>query len=244
MPTQQQRRLTPLAFTPRQLPGVRLWLDAGTIAGVADAGSVAAWPDSSGQGVPIVQATNAPTYKVNIVKGRPVVRNVSANDTGMVGPVGTFCNVPLTIAAVYQSTDSDGVIAGQAHQSTSGLNSVLYKDGGNTVMALVQNAGNKLTISGAATGAVFKIAVLTLVGSNASFIGQIWINGASIVGPTAGSGATGITTSFRFTIGFLPSTGFSPAGADIAEVVICDGVLSDEPRQRLEAFWNARYGLY
>jgi hypothetical protein len=37
-----------LAPTPQQLPGLRLWLDAGAVTGVADGGALALWSDRSG----------------------------------------------------------------------------------------------------------------------------------------------------------------------------------------------------
>lgn len=62
-------------FTPRKLPGLRLWLAADRIVGLADGDPVASWTDLSGNGNHATQGTTAakPLYKTGIVNGRPAV---------------------------------------------------------------------------------------------------------------------------------------------------------------------------
>lgn len=60
-------------FSPRKLSGLRLWLSADRIAGLADGDPVSTWSDLSGNSNHATQGTTAakPLYKANIVNGRP-----------------------------------------------------------------------------------------------------------------------------------------------------------------------------
>lgn len=63
-------------------PGLKIWLDAKTIA-QADGSSVTTWKDQSGFNAHFNQSTTAskPIYKTNIINGNPVVRFDGVDDT-------------------------------------------------------------------------------------------------------------------------------------------------------------------
>lgn len=74
--------LAAMAFKPPYISNLSLWLDAARITGLNDDDKVAQWNDLSGNGNNATQATEAakPTYKVNILNSRPVVRCDGTDD--------------------------------------------------------------------------------------------------------------------------------------------------------------------
>ena len=73
-------------FNPRQIAGLRLWLQADKIGGLSDGDPLETWPDSSGNGVVVTQATESkrPLLKNNQINGLPVVRGDGLDDTMVV----------------------------------------------------------------------------------------------------------------------------------------------------------------
>ncbi len=71
---------------PRQLSGLNLWLDATDPAAngtqPANASAVSSWVDKAGLGNTVTQGTgaNQPTYRTNVLNGKPVVRFDGIND--------------------------------------------------------------------------------------------------------------------------------------------------------------------
>lgn len=63
-------------INPEGITGMKLWLKADAITGLADGGSVSSWPDSSGLGHNAIQADSGryPTYETNELNGKPVIR--------------------------------------------------------------------------------------------------------------------------------------------------------------------------
>lgn len=73
------------AFSPTDLAGLKLWLDASQIVGLNDGDAVSTWSDLSGQGNDVTQATvsERPTYQTGEIAGLPVV-SFDGIDDGMV----------------------------------------------------------------------------------------------------------------------------------------------------------------
>lgn len=73
-------------FNPKQVTGLRLWLDATDPAAngtqPADGTAVSTWTDKSGQANNVTQATGSlqPIYKLNIINAKPVVRFDGVDD--------------------------------------------------------------------------------------------------------------------------------------------------------------------
>jgi hypothetical protein len=86
---------------------------AESIIGVADAGTVAAWTDQSGNGNTASQATegNKPTYVVSGINGRPVVSFVAASSQFLAGADSASLQLTAPFSAyavVQQAANSDG----------------------------------------------------------------------------------------------------------------------------------------
>lgn len=76
MPTPTQRRVlfAPRRFSPRDLPGLRLWLEADAITGLASTDPIDTWSDRSGYGNHATQSGgNRPTYVTNAFGTKPGV---------------------------------------------------------------------------------------------------------------------------------------------------------------------------
>jgi hypothetical protein len=98
---------------PQLVPGLRLWLAADKILGLAGGAAVATWSDASGRGNDATQATGTaqPTYQTAVVNGLPVVRfdgtsdwmNLATTDllaaTNAVGAVTFFAVAKLSSTA-------------------------------------------------------------------------------------------------------------------------------------------------
>ncbi len=86
------------------LAGLVAWYKTDTLA-LADGASVASWPDSSGNGNTVAQATGSkqPTFKTAVLSGRDAVRFSSTNDTCLIDttPAG-FGASGLTVYAVVK----------------------------------------------------------------------------------------------------------------------------------------------
>lgn len=69
-------------FTPTSVSGLKLWLEADRIVGLANADPVVTWADASGLGNDVTQATGSkqPTYRTNVLNGKPVVRFGGTDD--------------------------------------------------------------------------------------------------------------------------------------------------------------------
>lgn len=80
----------PAAWTPLDIPGCVLWLDASQIVGLADGDPVTTWPDLSGGGYDAIQVAPAlkPIYRTGIQNGLPVVRFDGLNDILTVAGLG------------------------------------------------------------------------------------------------------------------------------------------------------------
>src|SRR5439155_17313853 len=65
---------TPPPFSPAEIGGLKLWLKADALA-LNNNDPVSTWTDSSGNGnSPTSSGTKRPTYKTNVLNGKPVVR--------------------------------------------------------------------------------------------------------------------------------------------------------------------------
>lgn len=92
-------------WTPESISGLKAWLNASRITGIADGGTVTTWTDLTGNGNSPTQATagKRPLYKANIINGQAVVRGDGSDDFLIMDPVagGTIAQ-PLTIFVACQ----------------------------------------------------------------------------------------------------------------------------------------------
>lgn len=246
-----QKALAQLA-APAAIGGLKLWLAAGGITGLADGATVATWPDRSGNGFNATQATeaNKPLYKVNIINGRPVVRFDGTNDTMALtgGALDIVRNVSgATIFAVVKSTGAaqngrvvffaNNVAATSRlslHQSVAPNWEAIYR-------RLDADAADTLTDGAANTSPH----VLSLVRDYAAATATLYVDGGSgTTDATANTaGSTSDTASANAQIGASSAAGGNPFPGDIAEVIIYNRALTTAERKSIELMLGNKYGI-
>lgn len=219
----------PVGFTPLQLPGLKLWLDASQITGLVDGDPVATWSDLSGNGNHATQATGSkrPTYKVNIVNGRPVVRPDVVDDI-LDAANGDLPqpNTVFVVASVNDNAASKNLFA----TATGAKENTLFFS---STEVLGAYAGSSLNGSGSQVGAFHVCAVEFNTTASKLFVDGVQ-NGAT------GTVSTQVLGPFRL---FLSPGGSGPFSGDLAEVIVCAGLLSTSNFSRTTRYLGQKYNL-
>ncbi len=104
--------------SPRDLPGLALWLKADSITGLSNTDPVATWTDSGPAGLTATQGTGSkqPTWLASSLNSRPGVSFDGVDD--VLGLSATILTVPFTVLAVY-SMSGGGVSRGLLTAATT-----------------------------------------------------------------------------------------------------------------------------
>lgn len=96
----------PKRFSPRNLPGLQLWLRAQDITGIANGGAVTTWSDRSGNGNNVTQGTAAarPTWQRNVQNGKAAVRFDQTDDQLEGTTLGLSAVTVFAVAQVVDNT--------------------------------------------------------------------------------------------------------------------------------------------
>lgn len=97
------------AFSPLDIPGIQLWLDASQIVGLNDGDSVATWSDLSGNANNATQATASkkPLYKVNRITAKAAVLFDGVDDVLDIPTITVGSNATLFV--VFNFTAAVGL---------------------------------------------------------------------------------------------------------------------------------------
>jgi len=97
----------PGGFDPRQIAGLKLWLDASKITGLNDGDSVGTWNDLSGNANDATQATSnkKPTFQTNEINGLPAVQFDGVDDT-MAIPSITITGYTAFVVGIKDSSST------------------------------------------------------------------------------------------------------------------------------------------
>jgi hypothetical protein len=252
------------SWDPSQLSSLAAWYDADAITGLSNNDPVSTWADASGNGYDLTQTSTArPTYKTSTLNGLPVVEFDGSNDfleastaadwkflhdsTGSsvfaVWKAGTTANPGVFYALCDTGGRSTAIGYRLAYLDSSG-----FDDQFNTQIARGVSGtlvvGN-YTASGthAANAAYLVTSISDPSNGTAAARSSIRLNGGSSVAnnsalntpstsnPTAALhlGCEQIAASFL--LGY------------IAEVVICDTVLTSTNREKIEGYLAHKWGL-
>jgi len=112
-------------YDPNSFGGLQLWLRADKISGKVDNDPITTWFDLSGNGNDAAETTNPPTYKTNILNGKPAVRFDGTSDILTLSTSLFSGDVNITFAAVYKDIDAltkphTGSIMGQSVGTVTG----------------------------------------------------------------------------------------------------------------------------
>lgn len=220
-------------FVPTDISGLALWADADAITGLSNADPVTTWEDQSGNGNDLAQSTSAakPTYRTNVVNGKPVVRFDGTDDTMVTAAFASELAQPNTIIAValFATTATtnrmicDGLAAGKRHAMYSHLNS-----GGKWTFYAGTTEVNGSVI---ATGAFH---VVSAIYNGASSV--LYLNGAQDA-----TGNTGSNPLSGLRLGSFAGAAF--LNGDIAEILVYDSALSTADRESVEEYLMEKYAL-
>lgn len=206
--------------------GMSLWLKADSLA-LSDGDPVSTWADESGNGYDATNTGTArPTFKTNILNGKPVIRFDGTNDC-------------LNTSLTYGTSASIILVATPSAQSNS---YVLGTDGGGGAPAIISgfsskafeyyNPSDRETIATSATG--FHL-VEVLKNSSTSLKGYFDGTEAFSITPAAA-----LANALRI----AASNVGDYFNGDIAELLIYPSALSDADRETVEAYLNDKYSIY
>lgn len=227
--------------TPQLLPNdsslsgnLQLWFKADSIS-ANDGDQIATWSDSSGNGKDASQSTESkrPTYKTNVLNGKPVVRFNTTSDTSLVTGAVTLTQ-PYSVFMV--GINNGNVLATPLSlEKTSGATGALiYTSGTSTTANLYAGASLTYTVNPAVWN------IYDAVFNNTT--SKIAINGGTDT--TGSAGANNITSNV--TIGrhrlSYTSNGYGWDG-DISEVIIFSGELSKAQREGITRYLSKKYAI-
>jgi hypothetical protein len=213
-------------FSPRQIPGLGLWLDAADSSTVTGTTPITGWTDKSGNGR-TVTITSGPTYGTTSQGGnRTMVFNNNTITTSIASAVGTG---DFTLIAVW-------------YQSSAGTNTVLSLG---TVASSSQSlgfSGNKYNFYqfGDVNESAYSASTpswVVQIGTRIGSVKKVYINGNLGTTPSSTSYDVSVTT---VTIG--KGDNFAITG-EIGEIMIYTGTMSDTSRQSLESYLAQKWGL-
>ena len=213
-------------FSPRQISGLGLWLDAADSSTVSGTSPITAWTDKSGAGR-TVTITSGPTYGTTSRGGnRTMSFNNNTITTSIASAVGTG---DFTLVAVW-------------YQSAAGTNTVLSLG---TVASSSQSlgfSGNKYNFYqfGDVNESAYSTATpswVVQIGTRIGSVKKVYINGNIGTIPSSTSYDVSVTT---VTIG--KGDNFAISG-EIGEILIYTGTMSDTNRQLLESYLAQKWGL-
>jgi hypothetical protein len=232
------------AFTPTQVAGLKLWLEADgtlwqdsarTTSAAADGDPVGAWDDGSGLANHATQATSTkrPTLKLAIQNGRPVVRFDGVDDF-----LAVAASLTLKPASVFVACSATSfVVRALLGQAASGTGALGFRfESGTNLTVKVVGIG---TIASApvvtSAGAAFQVGLTyTAGGVYAVYYDRVQKSTGTSNSPAVGAGAPSIASGY--------GNGENWPG-DIYEFLVYDSALSDPDRQSVEDYLKGKWNL-
>lgn len=215
------------------LPGLVALYEADQITGVADGGAVAEWPDQTGHGHDLAQATGAsqPTLQTNEVNGLPVVRFDGSDDLLAVDLVSTF-EQAFTLFVVAKHTTgavaADEAIVGGLNEGADASGQILAKAAATDTYSA--SAGTELTFG--ALNASFRVIAVAFDGASS----------VARIDGTETTGDAGARTLSQLSLGALPD-GTLPADCDVATLALYRRKLTTAQMLLLEDYAAWKYAL-
>jgi hypothetical protein len=214
-----------LPFSPLQISGCTLWLDANDPAGTGtqpSAGALATWTDKSGSSNHMTAAGTTPTFS-NVPPGAVIFGGAGYYSKA----TAVFSNI-YTAFFVYKQTGGGPLYTTGA---SSGSNGLFPNESGTTYFTRGDSTWYS-NVSSPFTCNVVNLAVASfssnVVGSNQS----LFYNGSNVVTTTQAN----TITYTNLLIGSRQSGGTTYFNGSIYEVVGYNGTLSTDLRQRVEGY--------
>lgn len=237
-----------VSFSPDDIAGLELWLDANQITGKNDGDTISTWSDVSGNSNNVTQATagRQPTYKTNIFNGKPIIR---FDDAAWPNNDNLFSTATHTLPS-GNGNYSAFIVFSQAMQVVSWNYAFIW--GGRstkTGVHILSPSGN-----GGEQGVAWigyygaGSAVFTGLNDGNPHVISLIYNGTnhtpykdSVVG-TANNNNNGNVATTGIGVGCNGTEDEVFAG-DIAEIIVYDTALSDANRGDVETYLIDKYGI-
>lgn len=228
--------LAVVLWTPSELTGLQLWLDADDATTITESsGSVSQWDDKSGNGNHAVQSTASaqPTYGTRFVNSK----NTLDFAIGDFLEPGFAPAINRTIAVVSAYDISSGLKVSVGARQDTNQRSYIGIDSSNTRFA----AGDVSNTNGNAT--TTNTPIVQVGYHNSSFELVHYLNGTKDIDTTFGGT---IGSGQNYYIGGLNDRGVLTQAAQfdgrISEIVILDSDIDDSNRQKLEGYLAHKWG--
>ena len=226
---QQKRALTPV-FTPTQIPGCALWLDAADATTLTLSGSnVTAWSDKSGNGNTATTATGTLTRSSNSI--------VFTGSQAMTTPLSSVMTTQTIFVVASAATSSYMDILGVA--GTSIDNGVQVIMSNNYTHFVTRFGGTSIMTGGTVTQNTPFLYGVTYISGGNSFI---YLNGSQTGSNTTAAAISGTGTVMlgAYRINSITDEFYN---GRMNEVLVYNQVLSTSQRQRIEGYLAEKWGL-
>lgn len=206
------------------------WWDADDIPG-ADGAAVRQWPDRSGNGNDLIQATvaNQPTLKTSQVNGHSCIRTGATGymdrTTSLFGPFSQ----PYFMIAVGKT----GVVAGGRTYAAGG-GSVTLLQGDSSRKSLTINAGSNIRCGQPLDDSAWHIVAGRYETSGFGYVDGVLVGAGTAIGANTLSGIG---------IGGLQGAGTNPLNGDLACVLVYAGRPSKTQLQQIFTYLANRYSI-
>jgi len=225
------------------ITGLKLWLKAD--AGITKDGSglVSSWADQSGNNYNATQGSDSlkPQWVDNQINGEPVLRFDGNNDLLSLGDVLDLHTRGYSMSVVYKKTGSNlSVVAGKTELTGVQEYELLSLGGNNVSMYLSGDPPSSLGNDFNQSDYVMVSAVQDR--SITSQPRHLYANGSLIASDANGTNIEDFDSTWNFNIG-ARNFGNYNFGGDIAEIIYYDNPLSDNNRQKVETYLEAKYGI-
>lgn len=246
-PSSQAQRLHRKPPTPAAIDGLVLWLDAESL-DLSDADPVSLWPDLSDEQNDVSQGTVAdqPTFKTNIVNGRPVVRFDGSSDILSVATpiVTTF---PFEVMGVYEGGSGSSCVWGIVDRSVDNTYSYMgSRDDGGTQRAVMTArdssfAPDNITGGGDISG-TFRLVDGRFLASNDR---RLRVDGTEVATDTADRDGSANWSHTDIGAFLRDGSSFTDGlDGDIAEIIVYSRDLSATERTQVEDYLRLKYALF
>ena len=242
-----QRPLFQRTFSPVDIPGLQLWLDAADSSTVTGTSPVTAWNDKSGNGNNAT-ATGTPTLSTGGGFGTSSPQTLSFNGTswfqGNMG-ISTTTLTAFVVASYARvaPTGENPRILSLAAAGQTDYNSVLY-------CCLYQNESTtQVTSIRTKTGGGLAFGIIPNLGTSTPFVASSVYDGTlnTVYGNGTKGGSVDTTGAFaisRYCVGDAVNTGAEkPLRGNIGEVIVFNTALTDSKRQQVEQYLANKLGL-
>jgi hypothetical protein len=222
---------------PSDLSGLRLWLKADALTGLADGDPVTTWTDSSGNAFNPAQATTAkkPLYKTSILNGLPIVRFDGIDDVLLNASVNWTTVINTTGGGIYTFIVLMNVASAATGAAATFDDACVATDlGGNTGIAHTRDAASSLTVRAYNWDGNEDFAAVTGVGYSAwRRIAQDHDNTTLRINSEGGTMQTALSGAPAASSTLLVGSNYAGAkfiAADVAELCAWNRVLTDIER--------------